>query len=507
LSRRISRRLVRENTSPNAVTLIALLFGLTAAGMFSLGSYAWTLAGSIVLIFSRLLDDCDGEVARLAVRESRFGAALDVMSDVIVHAAAFAGLALGLGNAWIPLVLLLSGGSISTLLVLRHVSGSKLVEQSRVARFLERGASGDFAYVLFPFALIGRPDWFLWGAAVGSHVYWIALAVVILRHRGTLLETTLYVMGAALLAALIIQIGPETLLSEIGLVGWGFLPVLGVEILTLSAAAVGWYYAITPNARRLRFRKLWAFRLIAEAINHLTPTATIGGEVVRARLAAPWMGGREAAASVTLAKLSETAAQVVVLGIGLIALLPFVETLGGYRWGMLAAVALGLVGILFLLRLLDRGLFTLAARKFPRWGWLQRHQEDLLTIDALIRDCVRRRPADLVRSIVWHTGSYAARLIEVWIVLYLLGVTPTWPLVVGIEVLSVLIDGVLFFIPGKLGSQEGGKMLIFLALGLPVEKGLALGLVRRGRELTWDVIGLALYALIPAKPADQQAPA
>jgi hypothetical protein len=36
----------------------------------------------------------------------------------------------------------------------------------------------DFAYMLVALALIGRLDWFLWGAAFGTYVYAAALVVV-----------------------------------------------------------------------------------------------------------------------------------------------------------------------------------------------------------------------------------------------------------------------------------------------------------------------------------------
>lgn len=504
LSRSISRRLSREGTHPNTVTLIGTLFGFAAAMMFGLGTYGWTLAGSVIFVLSRLLDDCDGEVARLTVRQSRAGAILDVSADIVVHGAAFVGLAVGAQGLWTPLIGVLLGGGIATYLVLRHVTGTPFAEDSKWARFFETSASGDFAYILLLFALIGKPVWFLWASAIGAQAFWIALLVLILHRRRALLEGSLYLVGAALLGSLIYQIGPEKLFQDISLVGWGFALVFAQEILTISTATLGWVYALQPDARSVSFWRLGSYRVIAEAINHLTPTATLGGEIVRARLIAPSIGGREAAASVTLAKTAETAGQVTFLTLGLGLVLPFVEKLGGYRWAMLALVAGAAVGIVLLVRLLDRGLF---ARASKRLKWFARYEQDLAAVDARIKDCVRRRPADLARSIGWHTASYAVRLVEVWIILAFLGIRPSWELVLGIEVLSVLIDGIFFFVPAKLGTQEGGKMLIFLALGLPVEKGLALGLVRRGRELVWDAAGFALYALIPVKTENQRAPA
>src|SRR5207244_3235551 len=63
----------------------------------------------------------------------------------------------------------------------------------------------------------------------------------------------------------------------------------------------------------------------------------------------------------------------------------------------------------------------------------------------------------------------------------------------AIEILSVTVDGILFVIPAKIGTQEGGKVAVFAALGLPTSLGFAFGLVRHIRELVWGGLGLLLY--------------
>lgn len=506
LTRPVSRKLAQHNISPNSVTLAATGTGLAAAALLSWGTYLSMLLGATLLVLSRWMDDCDGEVARFSVRETRQGAMLDLGCDLLVCTAAFVGLALGLHRLFPgrdftgPLVLLLAGAAISTILLLRYVIGTPLPQQWHRMRWFERSASGDFAYILLAFTLAGKPDWFLWAAAIGAQPFWIALALLILAWRGALIEGTLYLLGAALLVVLILQIGLEELVAHVSAIGWGFLLILAQEVLAVTAATIGWLYALPPANRTLPFSRMWSFRVIAESINHLTPTATIGGEIIRARLASPYMGKQASTASVTLAKFAETAGEVAFLTVGLIIVLPFLGPLGGYRWPIMGVVSACALGVLLLRRLLDRGLFRLAAQKLSSLPlaqrWLTRHAGDIAAIDSLIRDCVRSRPTDLVLSILWHTGSYASRLIETGIILFFFGISPTPSLVLGIEVLSVLIDTILFFVPSRLGTQEGGRMLIFVALGLPADQGLALGLIRRGRQLVWDCVGLGLYWVV-----------
>jgi CDP-diacylglycerol--serine O-phosphatidyltransferase len=65
---------------PNAVTALALCFGLSAIRFAIDGK--WEIAVLMVLI-AGVLDGIDGRVARLVRAESRFGAELDSLSDVI----------------------------------------------------------------------------------------------------------------------------------------------------------------------------------------------------------------------------------------------------------------------------------------------------------------------------------------------------------------------------------------------------------------------------------------
>ncbi|MEA3356792.1 MAG: CDP-alcohol phosphatidyltransferase family protein, partial [Candidatus Bipolaricaulota bacterium] len=51
------------------------------AGLFAVTGYTGTLIAGILIQFGSILDGCDGELARLTFRESRFGAWLDTILD------------------------------------------------------------------------------------------------------------------------------------------------------------------------------------------------------------------------------------------------------------------------------------------------------------------------------------------------------------------------------------------------------------------------------------------
>lgn len=312
------------------------------------------------------------------------------------------------------------------------------------------------------------------------------------------LERALVGGGAVLLAALVWRSGVEAILADIAVVGWGFALIVAAEGPVIAISAAGWWYAIAPESRRIPLRRLARFRIAGEAVNHLTPTATLGGEFVRARLAAQYIGAPAGAASVTLAKFTETAGQYVFGLLGLVFVFDRLPGLSSYQ-GWAGAMALAAIcGVALLGVLLWRGIYSTGARWLGRFGRfrssLHHHRANIFAVDDSIRQAFERRPGDIVLSTLILAFSFSLRAIEVWIILTLLGLPATLVNCVGIEVLSVLVNSVFFFMPAKVGTQEGGKMLIFALLGLPPEKGLVLGLVRRARELTWDVAGLAVYA-------------
>ena len=79
---------------------------------------------------------------------------------------------------WAPGALLISGVLLSMFwvwrLILRRPGGAR----QGASRVYERIASRDFIYLIVALSLIGKLGWFLWSAAIGSHVFWLSLIAV-----------------------------------------------------------------------------------------------------------------------------------------------------------------------------------------------------------------------------------------------------------------------------------------------------------------------------------------
>jgi phosphatidylglycerophosphate synthase len=90
-----SLALARLGVSPNGITLLWIVLGLTGLVALASPNYPVRIAGALLLQVSYLLDFVDGEVARLLARTSRRGYFLDLVGHGVIKA----GLFLALGSA------------------------------------------------------------------------------------------------------------------------------------------------------------------------------------------------------------------------------------------------------------------------------------------------------------------------------------------------------------------------------------------------------------------------
>jgi len=95
LSVRLTPLLARLPVSANQITLASLVLGLGCAWAMTQQGTAMALTGGVMLVLCYLLDNCDGEIARMKDQCTVFGAFFDTFVDWIVHAAFFAALGAG----------------------------------------------------------------------------------------------------------------------------------------------------------------------------------------------------------------------------------------------------------------------------------------------------------------------------------------------------------------------------------------------------------------------------
>jgi len=311
----------------------------------------------------------------------------------------------------------------------------------------------------------------------------------------------LLVSGLTLVAFLVWHNDPAALLASIRQLSWRLLVVLVFPFALVNALdTLGWHFAFRRNP--VPFATLFSARLAGEAFNLTTPTASVGGEAVKAWLVRNHVGFAEGFSSVIVAKTTITIGQGLLLLLGLPCawwLLPHDSpVLHAMGWLLLAEV----VAVTGLVLAQVSGLMGGGGRALSRFGFLSRLAGGLARVDSSLVEFYRREPVRLMLSIFFHFLGWLGGALEVWVILDLLGLPVTLMTAVLIESFATAVRFASFLVPASIGVAEGGNVAIFAALGLGGPAGLSFSLVRRLREATWIGVGyIALAAfrgLIPA---------
>src|SRR5438128_1308655 len=102
------------------------------------------------------------------------------------------------------------------------------------------------------------------------------------------LKITAYLLGfagAALFTVLLIRQGVASVGAAVATAGWAILAVAGFHFVPILLDAIAWWVLFPPK-QRPAWQKLFWMRWIGESISNLVPSAQVGGDVIRARLAA-----------------------------------------------------------------------------------------------------------------------------------------------------------------------------------------------------------------------------
>lgn len=323
-----------------------------------------------------------------------------------------------------------------------------------------------------------------------------------------MVRLALLVLGCGTLLGLVWHIGPGRILDAASSVGPVTLAVILVpSVLMYAIEAYGWRLTLGRQGDGVGFLRLFAIRTAGEVVNMTTPTAYVGGEPLKAYLlkrdGVPLVEGM---ASVVTAKTTMTIAQVVfiLLGIALGLWILGTSASAGHSPLSILAVSVSVVLLLFgtavFVAVQRHGLFTGflggLRRCRIRLGFLEAREEKLRALDRAILNFYAQDRRGFLLSIAVYFLGWLAEAMEVYAILFCLGLPVTAASAVSIGALSTFIKGGTFFVPGSVGAQEGGNLVLLLAFGYTDLDGITFALLRRLRELVWICIGLVCLAAL-----------
>ncbi|HTI56256.1 MAG TPA: lysylphosphatidylglycerol synthase domain-containing protein [Verrucomicrobiae bacterium] len=304
-------------------------------------------------------------------------------------------------------------------------------------------------------------------------------------------------VGTALCIGLLWRTGVDPVLSAFAMLSWR-LPLLLCfpACLMIACDTLGWRFSFRRD--RVPLRTLVSARLAGEALNITTPTASVGGEAVKAWLVRSYVPLTESLPSVVIAKTTITIGQTLFLLLGISvawSILPAGSRLLRSMQWLLVLECLGTAGFVAVQLL---GATGGVGRLLQRLGLLggEDREPALRQIDRAFVHFYRQEPRRLGLSIGWHLAGWVLGALEAYCILQVLGFPVSLGLATMVDAFGAGVGFAAFFIPARLGAQEAGDVAVFTALGFGAPAGLAFSLVRRLREALWAAVGfLALAAL------------
>jgi putative membrane protein len=307
-------------------------------------------------------------------------------------------------------------------------------------------------------------------------------------------------LGLGLLTGLVAHEGAADIariLTRAGLVLCWLVPL---HFIPLALDAHAWEVLLGDDAPSLPY--LTWVATVREGVNRLLPAANIGGEVVGIRLGRIAAKVRSVvAASVIVEVLLTMVGQYLMCASGVVLTmlsLPALPQEASLVTALLLSLAIP-IGLMLLFR--GGAVFTRIERLARRLAgrnngdWIDFNGSSL--DDALTTLLSKRKR--LARALFWQLAGMVAGAGETWLALLMLGHPVGISAALSIEALTLAIRSVAFFVPGGLGVQEAGIIMLAQLFGINSEVALSLALVRRMREIFIGVPALLSWQWFEAR--------
>jgi putative membrane protein len=341
----------------------------------------------------------------------------------------------------------------------------------------------------------------------GDRVSWKSRAGRAVLRRLPLLGT---LIGLGLAVWLVATNDLGAVAAAFGRIGVaGFAGVTLVRALVIVLCGIAWARILdglspAPAAACL------ILRFVREGINVLLPVASVGGEVVGARLLTFWgIAGSLAAASVLADLLFQvgTLGLFAGLGAGLLTRVEGAQAAELANWTLRTLAVAGLAIAAFfalqrtgVVRVIEDRVAALG-RRFVRETEARPEPSQRIqgALDAI---WAAGRRGHLAQSCALHALAWLLGAAEIAVVLACIGIDHvSLSEILVIEALSQAIKAAAFVVPSGLGVQEGGLVLVCGLFGIDAGTAIALSLARRVPDVVLGLPALLVWQNLEARRA------
>lgn len=315
-------------------------------------------------------------------------------------------------------------------------------------------------------------------------------------HIWRRLNILLFAVAALILFFMLVGIDWETLSRQL-LHHRRYWPLLLLPYgVTCYLWTVSWSLLLPGSRGNLTMYRLFTIRLAGEALNQLTPTASLGGEPFKAvRLQGCGVPWQEATASLVIHKVLTVLSLVLYIFLCLL-LVPV--ALPGLPLRLVLATAaaatlLGAGGAAFAY-LQRRNPCATLVRILKRFGicpsFVLEKEPAFATLDSELALFYRDHARRGYLSLFFLFLGWLVHSLEVYIIFLFLSHPITFEQALSLDALSQAFAAVGFMIPASFGIQDAGNVLLSLGFRLGATLGAAFGILRRFREAFWLFLGL-----------------
>jgi len=309
-------------------------------------------------------------------------------------------------------------------------------------------------------------------------------------------------VGATLLVVFFTHIGPKAIAAQLVRIGPHAIFILAPYAIGTAISALPWVWFLPPETRPGK-KGVIAGRFAASGANSLLPFFGLAGEPTRLLWLERSARASGLAAIVVDRVLYNTAGVILLIAGGLTALVAtsLPPSIGIAAVGIATVIFIATIAIAGAVSRWGVGhrLHTLL-RKYLGDGPAARQQFGA-QMDERVRRLLGGARRPLWLGLIVHVGGRVALCAEVFVALWILGVTPSVEKALVLATVPIATGLVASCIPSQLGVQEAAQSLMCGALGMNPAIGFALVLLQRMRQLAFVPLTPLLLAMARPKTA------
>jgi hypothetical protein len=319
------------------------------------------------------------------------------------------------------------------------------------------------------------------------------------RRRFAPLGIIFGLIGLLLFAYFVRKAGLDEILANIRRLGAAFLIIIAISSIRHTVRAFAWTRCV-EEPYKLRFRDAFAARLMGDALGNIIPLASAAvsepSKAVFVKDRIPLIVGLSALA---IENIFYSLSVMLFIFSGTATLLLTVTLPKGLRYASIGALVATIVvapAVYFLIRKqwnFLSGALNFAGNRGIAQSWTAKLSPKARTFEERVYGFYQRNQRSFIGIFALELAFHLAGVLEVYTTLsFISTVEPTLLTAFILESVNRIINVAFKFMPLRLGVDEAGTGMLSKVLGYLPAVGVTLAIVRKGRDIFWATVGVAL---------------